>query len=611
MAVMNDDFKEKVRQSSDIVDVISGYVPLKKRGHDYWACCPFHGDKNPSFSVSKEKQLFYCHGCHVGGDVFEFVRKIENCTFPEALKILANKANIPIPEFKKTAEERARAAQQAVLENVNELAARYFEACLQKTDFGKKAIAYLHARGIMDETIAKFSLGAALPSYHALLFNLQKHGCSIKDLAQAGLIRERNGRYHDLFFNRVMIPIKDARGKVVAFGGRVLDDGIPKYLNTGETVLFQKRELLFGLDIAIKAIRMRRLAVVVEGYMDAISLHAAGIDYAVASLGTAFSKEHAKMLARLADTVVLSYDSDDAGKRSAVRAVSILKENDVPVKVLSVPEVKDPDEYVRKCGKEAFEKLVTAALDGTEFQIRYTISKNNNDNLAGKVKTVSNLIPFLIESKNTIARAGYVRLIAQLLTVDEDLIMGEYRKGERKIKTSVPDVSLVDKQRDVKSLTALDQAERTLLRTFMQSSALIGDYLEAVKQIGFSNPIRQTIFDAISTMSGKTQAEITGSFSDAGDGKVDAESDEVKGKVSAEVALIMISDHDDNFSNERAQTMVRDCIRQMQHSRLDKEFEEHSKLAVAYEKAGDPRFMEELRMSQAVKDKIKRLYGDN
>ena len=611
MAVMNDDFKEKVRQSSDIVDIISSYVPLKKKGRDYWACCPFHGEKTPSFSVSKEKQFFYCYGCHVGGDVFEFVRKMENCTFPDALKILANRANIPIPEFKKTAEEKAREAQQNVLENVNELAARYFKACLQKTDFGKKVIAYLHGRGITEKTIADFSLGAALPNYQALLYNLQKHGCSIKDLAQAGLIRERNGRYHDLFFNRVMIPIKDARGKVVAFGGRVLDEGIPKYLNTGETVLFQKRELLFGLDIAIKAIRTRRLAVVVEGYMDAISLHAAGIDYAVASLGTAFSKEHAKMLARLVDTVVLSYDSDDAGKRNAVRAVSILKEAEVPVKVLTVPEVKDPDEYVRKYGKEAFEKLVTTALDGTEFQIRYTIGKNNNDNLAGKVKTVSNLIPFLIESKNTIARAGYVRLIAQLLTVDEDLIMGEYHKVESKTKTSALDNFQVNKQRDSKSITALEQAERTLLRTFMQYSVLINDYLEQVKQIGFANPIRQIIFDVISTMSGKTQEEITGSFSDDGDDKEAAEKDELKSKVWAEVAFIMMSDHDNDkeitFAQERVQVMVQDCIKIMQRSQLEKEFEEHSRNAVAYEKAGDPRFKDELRMGQAVKDKIKRL----
>ena len=600
MAGMNDDFKEKVRQSSDIIDVISGYVPLKKKGRDYWACCPFHGEKTPSFSVSKEKQFFYCYGCHVGGDVFEFVRKIENCTFPEALKVLANRANIPIPEFKKTAEDRAREAQQASLEHVNEIAARYFVACLQKTAFGKKAYAYLQGRGITDKTIADFSLGAALPSYHSLLLNLQKHGCSVQDMAQAGLIREREGRYHDLFFNRVMIPIKDARGKVVAFGGRVLDDGVPKYLNTGETALFQKREILFGLDIAIKAIRTKRLAVVVEGSMDAISLHAAGIDYAVASLGTAFSKEHAKLLARLVDTVVLSYDSDDAGKRNAVRAVSILKEAEVPVKVLTVPEVKDPDEYIRKYGKDEFERLVATALDGTEFQIRYTIGKNNNENLAGKVKTVSNLIPFLIESKNAIARAGYVRLIAQLLTIDEELINGEYRRAAGKNKNAEVAAFPAHNFREQQTLMAWEQAERKLLGVFIHVSALLPEYQDEIIRIGFVNPARQSIFTTLQSLVGKSQQEIASElFTSEDEG------------VKQEVALILTDDVENEATPERAGIMARDCLKQMEKNKLEKVFEEHSRQADAYERAGDPTFMEELQKSQAIKDKIKRLYGDD
>ena len=600
MAVMNEDFKEKVRQSSDIVDVISGYVPLKKRSRDYWACCPFHGEKTPSFSVSKEKQLFYCHGCHVGGDVFEFVRKIENCTFPEALNILANRANIPIPEFKKTSQDRAKEAEQTKLENVNALASRYFVACLQKTEFGKKVVAYLHNRGITDEIIKAFSLGAALPSYQALLFNLQKHECSLKDLEHAGLIRMRNGRYHDLFFNRVMIPIKDPRGNVVAFGGRVLDDGVPKYLNTSETVLFQKRDLLFGLDIAIKAIRAKRLAVVVEGYMDAISLHAAGVNYVVASLGTAFSKEHAKLLSRLVDTLVLSYDSDDAGKRNAVRAVSILKEADVAVKVLIVPEVKDPDEYIRKYGKDSYEKLVATAVDGTEFQIRYTVAKNNISDLAGKVKTVSNLIPFLIESKNDIAIAGYVRLIAQLLTVDEDLIKGEYLKAVRKSKNNSSAESVPLRPiRDTKLLTAWEQAERKLLGIFIHTSSLLTTFYKDVTKIGFASSQRQHIYELILPLVGKSQQEITSFL-------YTSEDEDLK----HEVSLIMTDEFIADATDERVKLMVGDCLRQMQRSRLEKQFEEHSKKADAYERAGDSRFVEELKISQAIKGEIKRLYGD-
>ena len=294
-----EDFKRQVKDSSDIVDVIAGYISLQKKGRYYWACCPFHGEKTPSFSVDKERQFFYCYGCHTGGDVFTFVQKIENCTFPEAVKTLAGRANIPVPETHRTEADVRREQRRKDLYAVNELACRYFSACLQKTRPGAAALKYFHNRGITDAVIERFSLGYSLPSFNALEFNLTRKGCSREQLAAAGLIRERNGSYSDFFVNRVMIPIKDPRGKVIAFGGRVMDDGLPKYLNTGETDVFQKRETLFGLDGALKSIREAKEAIVVEGYMDAISLHAVGINRAVASLGTAFSEQHAKLLHRV------------------------------------------------------------------------------------------------------------------------------------------------------------------------------------------------------------------------------------------------------------------------------------------------------------------------
>ncbi len=598
MAVKQDDFKEKVRQSSDIVEVISEYVPLKKKGRDYWACCPFHGEKTPSFSVSKEKQFFYCYGCHVGGDVFEFVRKINNSTFPEALKLLAERANIPIPDYKQTAADKAKDAAKKELIQVNDLAARYFQACLQKTDFGRQAVSYLHQRGITDATIQAFSLGAAQPGYTALMFNLQKHGCTVPQLANAGLIRMRQGSYHDLFFQRVMIPIKNARGQVVAFGGRVLDDSTPKYLNTGETVLFQKRELLFGLDIALRPIREKHVAVVVEGYMDAISLHAANIHYAVASLGTAFSREHARLLSRIAEQVVLAYDSDAAGKRNAVRAVSILKEAEVAVKVLTVPEVKDPDEYVRRFGQEAFEKLVREAMDGTEFQIRYTIAQNNIPGLAGKVKTVSNLIPFLVEIKNEIAIAGYIRQIAQLLLIDEGLIQSEYRKFAKKVQPVRPSPFSQGRSEGPKLVTALEQAERKLLNLFIQNPELIAAFQKDVEKIGFSQEIRGGIYTRICELQDASpQMIISTLFSDEREAQ------------KTELAAIL-ADEFPHDSAAKVQMAVHDCLRQMCRSFLEAQYAEHSRLADSYERAGDAKFMDELRISQQLKSKIKRLYGD-
>jgi DNA primase len=601
MAAINDEFKEKVRQSSDIVDVISEYVPLKKRGRDYWACCPFHGEKTPSFSVSKEKQFFYCYGCHEGGDVFRFVMKERNCTFPEALKLLADRANIPIPEYKKTPEEIKRERDRDELLAVNDMASRYFVACLQKTKFGAKALEYLHQRGITDKIIQDFSLGAALNSFHSLEINLEKHGCTKTQLVKAGLIKAKDSKYHDFFINRFMIPIKDPRGRVIAFGGRVLDDSTPKYLNTGETVLFQKRDTLFGLDIAIKSIRAKRLALVVEGYMDAISLHAAGIDYAVASLGTAFSNDHARILRGLCDQVVLSYDSDDAGKRNAVRAVSILNVADVPVKVLTVPEVKDPDEYVRKFGKDAFEDLVQKAMDGTEFQIRYTISKNNIDNLAGKVKTVSNLIPFLVESKNQISVAAYIRLIARLLTIDEDLIMTEYRKATRGKKNAGTQQVIIQKPaRDTKAMTAVEQAERKLLTTFLFHSELATDYQEKLHELGFTSQVRQKIFELLLASAGKSQEEISSSIFATDDNDLSQE------------LLLILTDEDVKAKDalEKTKAVLNDCLKRMEIAVLEKDYLGHSKQAETYERTGDSRFMEELKISQDIKRKMKRLYGE-
>ena len=333
------DFKEQVRNSADIVEVVSGYVALKKRGRNYWGCCPFHGEKTPSFSVNAEKNMFYCFGCHEGGDVFRFIMKSENCSFVKAVKMLAVRYGIPIPEKEKTAEEIKRDRQRKELGEANELAVRFYQSCLLRTQYGKPALAYLAGRGITQQIIEQFSIGYAIDNFSALTTSLGKRGCSTNVLIKAGLaLPGKNGGAYDKFRGRVMIPIKDARGRVVGFGGRVLSSNMqPKYMNTGETELFNKRYLLFGMDIAVKNIKVLHQAIVVEGYMDAISLHAAGITNAVASMGTAFSAEQARILKRITDNVVFCYDSDDAGRRASVRAVSIAREAGLQVQVAGVP----------------------------------------------------------------------------------------------------------------------------------------------------------------------------------------------------------------------------------------------------------------------------------
>ena len=567
MSGMFDDFKEQVRSQANIVEIISEYVPLKKRGGSFWGCCPFH----------------------VGGDVFTFVMKMENCTFPEALKLLANKLGIAVPEKEKTKAELEREKQAKQVIAANELATRFFQACLTKTDYGIKAQEYLTGRGITPEIIERFSIGVALPNYNALLSALGKRGCSAGLLVQAGLAVNYDRGPMDKFRGRVMIPIQDPRGHVVGFGGRILEQ-MAKYMNTGETEWFNKRTLLFGMNVALKEIKKRRQAVIVEGYMDAISLHAAGIDWAVASMGTAFAQEQAKLLARAADEVVFSYDSDAAGQRATVRAVSIAKEAGLKVRVLIVPDGKDPDEFVRKHGKDAYLRLIETAVSGIEFQMQYVISQNNVSNLAGKVEAVSNILPFLLECKNEIEVAQHIKTLAQRLTIDEGLIMSEYRKLSRKNDRGEA-VSKWQIQPNV--LSAEDLAEQLLLYVILKNTDLALVYRDKIDSVGFMSKFRGEIYE------GLLKQLDAGSKSAA-----DKLFTELSNEASTELAQIMTKD----LAEENGEKLVDDCLRQMRRGALERSYEEHRLRADEYERLGDDRFLQELAESQKIKDEIKKLY---
>ncbi|MGM9561678.1 MAG: DNA primase [Phascolarctobacterium sp.] len=585
-------FKEQVRSTANIVEVISGYVPLKKRGQNFWGCCPFHGEKTPSFAVNPAKNMFYCFGCHEGGDIFKFIMKIENCDFKDALKLLAGRYGIAVPERHKTAVEIRREKQRERIYETNATATKFFQACLLKTDYGKAALAYLRNRGISDDIIASFSIGYALNSYTALLSNLGRRGFKGEELIAAGLVAEgREKQLYDKFRNRVMIPIKDPKGKIVGFGGRVLDNSTPKYLNTAETVWFNKRRLLFAMDVAYKAIRQSHQAIVVEGYMDAISLHAAGIMNVVASMGTAFATEQAKLLKRIADEVVFCYDSDSAGRRASVRAVSIARAEGLKVRIAGVPEGKDPDEYVRHYGKEAFEQVIQNALEGIDFQIEETILQSDTANLAGKVEAVSNILPFLLECKSEIEAAEHMRRLAQRLTIDEGLIVEEYRKaikkgGARKESVYVP-------VPDVKQFNARRQAEEQLLAVLLEEPWLAEDCQPVLQQSGWSDNALAQIYAYLLALHAESAFTID-KLNDALDG-------------AAQSALAGIRTR--AVPTQDGKQFVDDCLRQLQRSFLEQEYEKHRLLADEYERLADERFMQELLETQRIKDEIKKLYG--
>ena len=362
-----DELIEEVRTRNDIVDVISDYVRLQKKGSSYFGLCPFHNEKSPSFSVSRQKQMYYCFGCGAGGNVFTFLMEYENFSFMEAVKFLADRAGIALPEAEYSKEAKQRADLKASILEINKIAARYYYVQL-KSERGVGAHTYLTDRGLTEETITAFGLGYSTKYSDDLYQYLRGKGYSEDLIRQAGLINtdERQGVY-DKFWNRVIFPIMDVNSRVIGFGGRVLGDGEPKYLNSPETMLFDKSRNLYGLNYARTS--RKKYMMLCEGYMDVISMHQAGYTNAVASLGTALTEQHAALLKRYTDQVILTYDSDGAGVKAALRAIPILKRAGISTKVLNMRPYKDPDEFMKNLGAEEFEKRIETARNSFLYEI--------------------------------------------------------------------------------------------------------------------------------------------------------------------------------------------------------------------------------------------------
>ena len=362
-----EDVIEEVRSRNDIVSVISDYVKLQRKGSSYFGLCPFHNEKSPSFSVSPDKQMYYCFGCGAGGNVFTFIQEYENYSFPEALKFLAERAGITLPEKEYSQEERQAQDLRTRILNVNKMAAKYYYYQL-RTENGRQAMEYLKNRRLSDETIRSFGLGYSNKYSNDLYLYLKKQNISDELLRESGLMNvdERNGMY-DKFWNRVIFPIMDVNNRVIGFGGRVMGDGKPKYLNSPETRVFDKSRNLYGLNVARTARKKNLL--VCEGYMDVISMHQAGFKNSVASLGTALTTQHASLLKRYTDEVILTYDSDGAGVKAALRAIPMLKAAGISTRVLHMDPYKDPDEFIKTLGAEAFQERIDQAVNSFLFEI--------------------------------------------------------------------------------------------------------------------------------------------------------------------------------------------------------------------------------------------------
>jgi DNA primase len=454
----DEQFVEHVRNSVDIIDLVGGYVRLKKSGKDYSALCPFHQEKTPSFLVSESKQIFKCFGCGAGGDAFKFVSLIENLSFPEAIRHLAERNGIPLPDNR--SEKNPESGDRQVLLKLMEVTCRFFQDCLSRQPQAAEAIQYLEARGIEEDTVRRFGLGFAPAGNQLLAFLKKAH--SLEDAARCGLlIQNERGQLYDRFRSRLMFPIRDLSGKTIAFGGRILGEGVPKYLNSPETPLYHKGNQLFGLDVSKDAIRRADFAILVEGYFDLVVPYQAGYPNIVASLGTSLTTNQIRLLGRYTRNVAINFDPDTAGVSAAARSIELFLEQGFRVNVVQLPAGEDPDSFIRNQGSTAYGERLKTSRSYLDFLLDQLLQKHNNPSTPkAKQETVSGILPYLLKVTNRIERSEYVAVIAARLNLDEALLRSELRKVAQGKRERMPEFTSLVK-RDI------SQAENVLLAALL------------------------------------------------------------------------------------------------------------------------------------------------
>lgn len=513
----DDHLIEEIRLQNNIVNVISEYVHLTKKGSSHFGLCPFHNEKSPSFSVSEQKQMYYCFGCGAGGNVFTFIMEYENYNFVEAVKHLADKAHIELPEAEVSEEVKKAMSRKQKMLDANKEAARYFYFQMTK-DSKQKAAAYLDKRGIDEETRKKFGLGYSKFFRDDLLKYLKTKGYDERLLFEAGLTLEdkkKQGAYYDRFFDRLMFPIFDVHNRVIGFGGRILGDGEPKYLNSPETKLFDKSKNLYGMNIARTA-RTKKV-IIVEGYMDVIALHQAGFNNAVASLGTAFTTGQASLIRRYADEVVIAYDTDGAGIKATLRAIPILKNAGLGVRVLSVEGAKDPDEFIQTYGTEAFETLIGKAESSFMFEIRQLEQSFDLKDPEGRTKFDMAVANKLLTLDNELERDNYLDAIIdkyQIKRQGMESLLARLGKNVG-IAAKEPEKEII-KQRESKDV--LMRAQKNMLTFITSHNKVFGAVKGFLSPKEFADPVynkvAEKVFEAYEKGEAVEPASMIGMFNE-------------------------------------------------------------------------------------------------
>ena len=517
----SDDIIEEVRQKNDIVDVVSQYVKLTRKGSSYFGLCPFHNEKTPSFSVTPGKQMYYCFGCGAGGNVFNFIMEYENYTFGEALKHLAERAGVELPQIEYSKEVQEKARQKAELLEINKQAAQYFYYQL-RTEKGQQGYQYLAGRGLSEETMRKFGLGYSDKFSDGLYRYLKSKGYQDERLRESGLfnVDERHGMY-DKFWNRVIFPIMDVNNRVIGFGGRVMGDGKPKYLNSPETKIFDKSRNLYGLNIA-RTTRKKYL-ILCEGYMDVISMHQAGFTNAVASLGTALTSGHASLLKRYTQEVLLLYDSDEAGVRAALRGIPILREAGVNSRVVNLRPYKDPDEFIKNMGSEAFEERLNQASDSFLFRVSIAESEFPMNEPQGQNRFFERCAQMLLELKDELERNLYIEAIVKKYRGQYGVSVEDLRKRVNTLALKgTPAENRIQPRNGTKEKkkrdSASDQAQKLMLTWLVTYPGIFDKVAQYLGPEDFVVPLYREVAEMLFTQHKEGQvnpARLLNSFTDS------------------------------------------------------------------------------------------------
>ena len=501
---ITDNIKEEIRSRCDIVDVISEYIPLKQQGKGFIGLCPFHDDTKPSLNVSRNLQIFKCYSCNAAGDIFTFLMKYQKMTYPEAVKALATRCGVALSEASQ--EEKASTQLKDDLKNLNKFAVDYYHKLLLNSPAGNTALTYLKKRGIDDNTIISFKLGFSLSSWDDFLKASKKAEFSQKTVLQGGFILDgkNQGNYYDRFRGRIMFPIFDTRGEPIAFGGRILDpeSSEAKYINSPETPLYNKSRTLYNLNLAQRAIQKEGRAVLVEGYMDAIACFQADVHNVIASLGTSLTETHVKLLKRYTDEVMIAYDSDRAGTDATSRGLNLLVKGDIKVRILTIDSGKDPDDYIRENGAEAFGKLLSNAVDIVDYRIDSIQKQIGIDSVDGKKQAVSDLVVTLASMSNQIERSEYVKRCADKLNVEENYIWQQLakqgvNKGVKHSDSTQPTIKSSTKK------SAKETVEKLLIECLIQYPQFISQSRLHLTKEDFSNVCHAELIELLWSMADK------------------------------------------------------------------------------------------------------------